>query len=50
MSKWSQNQSDFGSTKPKWATLKKTFNFSKQSYVLILLRQQSALPDILLYV
>ena len=46
---WSQNQPDFGSTKPKCATLKKkgkTFNFSKQSYVLILLRQQTALPDI----
>ena len=24
MSKWSQNQPDFGSTKPKRATLKKT--------------------------
>ena len=52
MSKWSQNQPDFGSTKPKCATLKKkveklkVFCFS----VLIFLEQQSELPDILLYV
>ena len=44
-----QNQPDFGSTKPKCATLKKkwkVFCFS----VLIFLEQQPELPDILLYV
>ena len=43
-----QNQPDFGSTKPKCATLKKVKSFL--FFCFDFLGQQSALPDISLYV